>query len=175
MSQQLVTQHVAVKTEYKKRYGTIAAKIGVQLPHRLGIAMPLAPPEYSTKTMRQAQGQGKAPFHFAQNPIDGSPYAAAVKPGTVVTLTVEDITRFPDEAEKAKWVCGSPLCAGKHWGSKKELLAAHPDNKQLTKQEEVHVYYALVEVPAVAEKKNDKGVVTVEGEPGMVKLLSDEE
>jgi len=137
--------------EYVKDYGAIAARIGTTHAHRLNIAMPLK------------NGAG------------------AVRPGTVVHLTIEDITRHPAVAEHVKWVCRSQHCIGKHWESKEALLADHPDNRTLVKQEETHVYLAIAEIPAVdgkPEQRDAKGAVThkaVDAQPPIVMLLSDQE
>lgn len=176
-----------VKTDWKKRFGTIAAKIGADFPHRLGIAMPVFPPEYSTIAQGKSNvvsGRRVFPsqFKMGTNPADGSPCPTEVKAGTVVILGVQDITRHPDEADQAKWVCNHPSCASQKWASKRELLAAHPDQKVMAKQEEIHVYYAVVELPGVLakpakvdEKTGRELAPAVEAQPPIVMLLSDEE
>lgn len=104
-----------------------------------------------------------------------------VRAGTVVYLDVQDITRHPEAEGYTKWVCKSPHCQGKHWDSKKALLAEHPDNRTLARQEETHLYLAVAEIPGQAAreaKRDDKGrelSPAVDAKPSVVLLLSDEE
>ncbi|HTP98380.1 MAG TPA: hypothetical protein VMN56_03580 [Casimicrobiaceae bacterium] len=124
-----------------KRVGLVAARIGADLQHQLGV-------EISTD-------RGPAPV------------------GAIVQLTVADVTRFPDEADSAKWVCRT--CKTFH-KSKRELLAAHRPNKDLMAAGEVHVYHAIFESPAVAEVRDAKtGEIKTKAAPARAMLLSDEE
>jgi hypothetical protein len=104
-----------------------------------------------------------------------------IKAGTIVHLGIEDLSRHAEVDGHIKWVCRSPHCIGKHWPTKKALLNEHPDNRTLAKQEETHLFFGVVEIPAVEgkpEQRNDKGVVTqkaIDAQPPVVLLVSDEE
>lgn len=101
--------------------------------------------------------------------------------GRFVYLTIQDITRHPEADAHVKWRCLNANCAGKHWASKKDLLAAHPPNRELERQEEIHCFMAVAYVPPVPakeEKKDKHGQVIEPAEPAKlatVLLLSDEE
>lgn len=186
--------------EWKKRYGCIAARIGADMSHRLGIDMPVEPPQYATATnVRSATRPGKVrkdASQFVLERDDRQPMPAGtpaplvptvVKAGTRITLTVEDITRYPEEGKAAHWVCRHPECSGKTFASKRDLLAAHLPNKDLEKEEQTHLYYAVFEQagkPGKAgrpEKLDNNGkvveraVLEVEPIETVVLLLSDEE
>jgi hypothetical protein len=105
-------------------------------------------------------------------PLANGGFAAV---GTIVHIDVKDITRHRAAAEHAKWVCRSPHCVGKRWNSKEELLEAHPENRILVKQEETHVYCAVVELEAVAAQPGKDGKPGRGEQPAIVMLLSDEE
>lgn len=74
---------------------------------------------------------------------------------------VLDITRMP----KIKHVAVCLMCK-KTWDSEEELVAAHPDNRIMYKQEEIHPYGFWSDEP-VEKGNKDPGKV--------VGLLSDEE
>jgi len=94
---------------------------------------------------------------------------------------VADITRHPEAEGHTHWICRSPHCIGKTWASKKALIAAHPDNRELKKNEEVHCFYAFAHVPAVkgrdavVDKQGNVTEEAVEAKPEKLLLLSDEE
>jgi hypothetical protein len=103
-----------------------------------------------------------------------------VRKGTNVQLSCQDITRHP-ELTKApgvvKWHC---VYCRQDWDTKEELLASHPDNRILAKQNETHLYYATAQrsaAPGKPAKMDGNKVVAEAVEPteSVVKLLSDEE
>jgi hypothetical protein len=176
------------------RYGCIAARIGADVSHKLGIDMPVQPPQYGTATnVRSATRRGgkaakesqyeMGPDERQLNPsgIGKLMVPKVVKAGTRITQTVEDITRYPDEAKAAYWVCHHPECRGEKHKSKKDLLAAHPPNKELAKEQQTHMYYAVFEeagTPAKPAQLDAEGKVKkaeVEAVDARVLLLSDEE
>jgi hypothetical protein len=141
------------RNQYKKRFGCIPARIGSEHMLRLKIDWTSARPGEMARPIRK---------------------------GTNVQLTVQDITRHSKLAAEAKWVCMHPECRGKDWDSKEELLAAHPDNRILEKQEETHLYYATVQRVAVAAKPaklegNKEIAPATEAIDCVVMVLSDEE
>lgn len=205
---QAAAQSVTQAQQHQMRYGCIAARIGAELPHKLSFALPVALPQGSTVTdVKSAQGsrskrhpyetqhdERQKPAPGSTSPVTGSSLMMsspavprAAKAGTTVYLTVQDVTRFPEEAELAHWVCKHPDCRGEKYASKKELLAAHAPNKELAKQLQTHMYYAVFEQGAVdgkpgREAKADKdgkvierAVPAVEPVEAAVMLLSDEE
>ena len=124
-----------------KRVGLVAARIGADLQHKLGV-------EIQTD-------RGPAPV------------------GAIVQLTVADVTRFPDEADAAKWVCRT---CGTFHKSKRELLQAHRPNKDLMASGETHIYHAIFERAATKEVRDPKtGEVKEAAVPARAMLLSDEE
>lgn len=145
-----------------KRFGCFAARIGAVLEWRL------------TARIRLPSGRW-------------------LDKGTKVHLGVEDITRHPDA--QVTWHCRRPdVAQGKTpwspcehmadrpggFASKKELVAAHRDNRLLRQDEEAHVYFAVAEVPATpavpAKVKNGEEIEPgVEAKPAQILLLSDEE
>lgn len=202
-STQAQAQHQSVTQaqQWQMRYGCIAARIGADLPHKLSFPLPVALPQGSTATdvkSAQAVRSKRHPFEVdhderqkpdpgSKNPITNSslmmaspPVPRAAKAGTTIYLTVQDVTRHPDEAAKAHWVCKHPDCRGHKWESKSAMLADHPPNKELANQQQTHVYYAVFEDPgssARPEKQKD-GKVTEPAHPATearVMLLSDEE
>jgi hypothetical protein len=167
--------------EFKTRYGCIAARIGATLKHQIGVELPVQAPERATSTTLSAGPARAQQFVMQvderQKSTTGSPVMVpkAVKAGASVMLGVQDVTRWPDEAKVAHWLCQHTECKGQKWDSKKSLLQDHPANKDLASVQQTHVYYAVFEQPAVAAKKNDKGVVVQEATEAFVLLLSDEE
>lgn len=135
-----------------KRYGCIAARIGTS--HILKLKV-----DYTSGAR-----PGEIPKTFRK--------------GTNIQLGVEDITRHPDLVSSARWYCH--YCR-QEWDTKQELLASHPENRILAKQEETHLYYAYVQrnaSPARAAKLDDKGKVVaeaVDAQEATCLLLSDEE
>lgn len=118
--------------------------------------------------------------HRLEQPLT-LPSGRFLKTGLAIHLALEDITRHPEAEKHTHWICLSPHCTGKHWESKKALVAAHPNNKELERQEETHCFYAvawLPGVPGVEEKKNKDGSLIQEAEAAKlptIMLLSDEE
>jgi hypothetical protein len=198
---QAAHQSVTQAQQWQMRFGCIAARIGADLPHKLNFPLPVALPQGSTATdVKSAQGvaakrhpyevhhdERQKPDAGSKNPITSSslmmaspPVPRAAKAGSTVYLTVQDVTRFPEEAEHAHWVCKHPDCRGNKWESKKQMLADHPANKELAAQQQTHVYYAVFEdagTPARAEKRNGDKLVEParEATGARVMLLSDEE
>lgn len=101
--------------------------------------------------------------------------------GSSPYFVVQDPTRHPEDAKHAKWCCQHASCAGKCWATKSDLLAAHEDNRVLKQKQEIHLYYAASELPAIEgrpEKRDSKGELVheaVEAKPARVILFSDEE
>jgi hypothetical protein len=114
--------------------------------------------------------------------------------GSKIHLGVDDTTRHPDVP--MTWHCRRPdVAQGKTpwspcehmadkpggFASKKELLAAHRDNRLLRQDEEAHAYFAVAELPAtpaIPAKKDKNGEEiegAVEAQPVRLLLLSDEE
>jgi len=198
---QAQAQHTAMTQQqsYQMRYGCFAARIGADVNHKLGIDMPVEPPQYGTALNVRSATARKGGRDLSQYVIQQDTRQAAgpggshpnvpkaVKAGQRVSLTVEDISRYPDEAEHAAWICTHPECAGKRHASKRELLASHDSNKDLTSRQEKHMYYAVFEEaahpgsPGRPEERDAEGKVTKKGVPGRdetparVILLSDEE
>lgn len=139
----------------RKRCGVFAARIGSDHHVKFSIAAP----------RRYRNGQ----VNESDPPIPA---------GMKQYVCVEDISRHPEVKGHVRWHC--TYCR-QDWSSKEELVAAHPDNRVLQKQEEAHMYYALAEVPeikAVAAKTDEKGKIispAVAGQPAITLLLSDEE
>lgn len=103
-----------------------------------------------------------------------------VNPGGKAYFRIEDITRHPEAASYVKWVCCHANCKDKTWDTKGALLAGHPDNRELARREETHLYYAVAdmpEIPAIPEKMEKGRIVSagVPAQPAQVMLLSDEE
>lgn len=140
-------------------------------PSAVGTPTQAREPRYGTIAARVASQ------HNHQLGID-TPSARA---GSVVHLIVQDVTRKPEQAKQAKWVCRHAKCAGKHWSSKDALLEEHPENRLLRQQRETHLYMAVYEAeaqPSVPEKRDDKGKILAparDAQPAMVMLLSDED
>jgi hypothetical protein len=109
------------------------------------------------------------------------PSGRFLRAGQSLHLTVEDITRHPELEQHTKWICRSPLCTGKHWKTKKALVAEHRPNKELDRDDEVHCFYAVASVPGVEPKAEvrakDGSIVSeaVESKMPSILLLSDEE
>jgi hypothetical protein len=134
-----------------KRFGCIAARIGTS--HILKLKV-----DYISGSRA-----GEMPKMFRK--------------GTNIQLGVEDITRHPDLRSQAKWYCH--FCRDE-WDTKEELIAAHPENRILAKQQETHLYYAYVQRNASPGKpaKLEGGKViadAVEAQEAMCMLFSDEE
>lgn len=186
-AQQSHSQSVTQQQQWQMRYGCIAARIGADIQHKLGIDMPVMAPSHSTATDANAIGRKRGP----KNPLpfvveaDHSQPRAPGKPvpmvpkyckaGTRVSLTVEDITRFPDEAAKGHWICKHPECQAEKFKSKKDLLAAHKPNKELADLQQTHVYFMVVEVPERRAKAPAADGSPVIEESSVVLVLSDEE
>lgn len=109
------------------------------------------------------------------------PSRRLLKAGQIIHLSLEDITRHPETDGHVKWICKNPGCAHERWASKKELLAAHPNNRDLERVEETHCFYAFANLPGVEakpEKTAKDGSIleeAVEAKLPSIVLLSDEE
>lgn len=196
---QAAAQSLTQQQQFKMRFGCIAARIGADVSHKLGIDMPVEPPQYATATNVRSATRKLGPKNSTQYEYvadDRQPTAPGVpapkvpkvvKAGSRVHLTVQDITRYPEEGEVAHWVCHHPECRGEKWASKRELLAAHPNQKDLERDQQTHMYYAVFEDPGspgrpgrseerdAEGKVTKKGVAEVEPSEARVMLLSDEE
>lgn len=178
-----------VMTQFKKRFGLIAARIGASFAHKIGVPMTLDAPEYSTATKavgaktRTRVTQQSANFEYGRNPLDGSRCATRALPGATVQLEVQDISKLePEEARQLKWVCNHRECQAKRWNSKEELGRAHGKQKDLVEDAErdphgqPHVYFAVLEIPGTDEQKDPKtGKVTEPATPATIIICSDEE
>lgn len=139
------------------RYGTFPMRIGATVKHTLtkGIHLPKANRELA--------------------------------PGESLHQDVRDITRHPEAKGHTFWMCAKTpairdcACYGKQFESKEELLAAHLDNRELTKLQEVHCFYAVAHVPAregkpaVRDKQGNLVTAEVAATGSSFLLLSDEE
>jgi hypothetical protein len=179
-----------VKGAPVRRFGCIAARIGTDHIHKLHVDYRVAIKQAralgideSAANVEELEELNKLRFKYR-----------TAKAGMRVQMAIQDITRHPDLAHHAKWYCCHVHCQlqNKVWDSKDALLEGHEDNRILAQKEEVHVYYAAVEIPATpamaAEpaqpaKLNDKGEVVrparpardaKDAEPAFVMLLSDE-
>lgn len=174
--------------QFKKRFGLIPARIGRSFAHKLGVAMPLEPPEYSTITKvvgskaRTRLGTQKSPYEYGH--VEGHQVPVPVKalPGATVQLDVQDLSRLEDDlVPHVKWACMHPGCAGKRWESKSALIQGHDDSRKLAEEAErspagqAHVYYGVLEIAGTPEKKDDKGRVVTDAKHPVIMLLSDEE
>jgi hypothetical protein len=177
----LVSQVKPVQT---RRFGCMAARIGSDHIHTLHVDYRVA--------IKQANAVGideSSANHEDVEKINTLRFRyRTAKAGMRVQMAVQDITQHPDLVPHAKWYCSHLYCQmqRKSWESKERLLSGHEDNRILQQKEEIHVYYAAVEIPAtpamaaVPEKTNDKGEVVRPGrpakdaEPAVVVLLSDE-
>lgn len=192
-------QSLTQQQQWQMRYGCIAARIGADIQHKLGIDMPVERPSHSTATDANAMGRkrgAKNPLPYTVEADESQPRAPGkpipiipkyAKAGSNVSITVEDVTRFPDEAAAGHWMCKHPECKGERWKTKRELLKAHPAQKELEQAQATHVYYCVYEVagkPATegkAAKLDGEGkVVKAAVEPtdatdSIVMLFSDEE
>jgi len=190
-----VPQADVVMTQFKKRFGLIAARIGASFVHKIGVAMTLEAPEYATATKavgartRTRVTQQSSLFEYGKNPLDGSRCATRALPGASVQLEVQDISKLePEEAKLLKWVCNHRECQGKRWNSKEEMVRAHGKQKDLIEDAErdphgqPHVYYAVLEIAGTPDKEEVKDPKTgkvlepaVAGEPATILICSDEE
>jgi len=180
-------QSLTQQQQWQMRYGCIAARIGADIQHRLGIDMPVERPSHSTATDANAMGRkrgAKNPLPYVTEADHSQPRAPGkpvpivptyAKAGSRVSLTVEDITRFPDESQLGHWVCKHPECQGEKWKTKKALLAAHKPNKELADLQQTHVYHMVVEVAEKRAKEPAADGSPVIEERALVLLLSDDE
>lgn len=174
---------------HKARRGLIPAQAGVDLVHILGsIDLPLAEPEYSTKTTKRARVGKTSQFRYGENKLDitpgipgskGSICATHVKAGSRVVGTVVDGTRdeFLDSpaARHKKYACQHPSCVGKRWDTVDSLRRAHPTNQQMHDRFETHVYYGVCEIPELGvDKVGKNGEVLEEAHPAELVLFSTE-
>lgn len=138
------------------RYGTFPMRIGATVEHKL------------TKGITLPSGR-------------------MLTPGQKMHVDVKDITRAPEADGCSHWMCHphasirDAACAGKTFASKAALLAAHGDNRELKKLQEIHCYYAVAHVPAspekaaVLDKQGNPISEHVPAKPATILLLSDEE
>jgi hypothetical protein len=86
--------------------------------------------------------------------------------GDVVHLEVKDISRLDkDIRADVRWFCTHPECSGKRFPTKDQLVAAHADQKILTRNEEKHLCMGIVELPPVKarpEVRNARGQIRKE-------------
>ncbi|SRR5258706_225448 len=106
--------------------------------------------------------------------------------GSTVVSAIQDITRFSN-LEGVRWVCNHPRCREAVWESKADLFASHPQTSEMVRNDEVHVYFAVVEspaqdaVPAAPARKDPQTGKKIPGRraqparPAALLLLSDEE
>lgn len=167
-----------------RRFGCMAARIGSDHIHTLHVDYRVA--------IKQAAALGIDESSANPDELEALnklrfKYRTA-RSGMRVQMAIQDITQHPDLVPHMKWYCSHVHCQlqRKSWETKERLLSGHEDNRILIQKEEIHVYYAAVEIPAtpatpaVAEKTNEKGEVVrpgrpaKDGEPAIVVLLSDE-
>lgn len=149
----------------KKRFGLIAAKIGVDMVHKLSVELPMMAPRYSTNT--QADGllartriaKANPAYKYDRNER-GETYAASALPGANIYLVVQDISRLePELVQHVKWMCRHPDCAGQRHATREDLIRSHGDNRDLIAEAErsivgqAHIYVGVLELTG---KRNDK-------------------
>jgi hypothetical protein len=173
------------------RFGLVPAKIGASFAHKLGVPFPLTPPEYSTKSTTpgggartRAHAVSKPGFEYGTNPIDGSKIATKALPGTTIYLEVQDLSRVELElVDHVEWTCNHPDCGGKKYKTRDELVRAHGKDADLIAKAQqlgverggrAHVFFGVIELPAVEEKKDEKGRVVRPAQDVTVMLVSDE-
>lgn len=175
-------------TTQKKRFGLIPARIGADVPHKIGVELSIDEPLYSTATQslgsktRTRLAPANPKILFAPN-ARGELIATKALPGATVYLTVQDLSRLePELADSVKWVCRHPDCAGKKHDSKAALIQSHPKNRDLIDDAEkdprgghAHVYYGVLEIAAADAKKDGKTGAVQAAQASTVMLLSDEE
>ncbi len=121
-----MNQLQSTNASYQKRTGLMPARIGSTHAHKLGVKIAIAPPTY-------AVARNRHPTH--------------VLPGAKVYLTVESLEAHPEHPEHRRWVCCHAECRGQTWTSKEDLVAAHPTEAVMARDAQVHVFYAVLEVP----------------------------
>lgn len=175
-------------TKPTKRFGLIPARIGTSILHTLGISMPLAEPEYSVASKAvgsrtRIRANTNKP-HYAYSSHLGVSFPTAALPGAPMYLDVQDLSRLePELVEHVKWTCTHRDCLGKMHASRELLTQSHGKNKDLIDEAnrdprggQAHLFHAVIEIPAVAEQKDEKtGKVTRHAQPATVIVASDEE
>lgn len=106
--------------------------------------------------------------------------------GTTVHTAVHDITRYTN-LEGVRWVCNHPRCREAVWESKADLFASHPLQSEMVRNDEVHVFFGVLERPAqeavaaTPARKDPQTGKKIPGrraqsaQPAALLLLSDEE
>ncbi len=129
---------------------------------------PNTPPITFSGTKTPVRGITKAK-HGTNHPMRGTD-------GVVTMVPVRDRSRYPHA--KVRHICLNAICmaAGRKWTSLESLIAEHPEQKIMARQEETHVVAMWSDDPLVAvapKAKGDKDAPEPPpGEP--IGLLSDE-
>lgn len=172
----------------KKVYGLVAAKIGSDFAHKIGVPMPLEKPEFATRSPRSALkartviGNRSPLYEYGKSDIDGSTVAIRALPGATVMVQVQDLSRLePELLAHGHWTCRHRECHGQKWDSKESLRRSHATHKDLVEAAErdvygqQHTYYFVLEIAGTPEKRDEKnGKLIAEAVPPVIMLLSDE-
>lgn len=190
MTQQVQTNLSHLQAEH--RLGLVPLQVGRNIMHRLGIAIDLQPPLYSTEQRgmipRLRIKVAAKPTPYEVDPITGV-RTRALK-GALIELQVQDFNMLEEELQRmARWTCRHPDCLMDHaagWPTKADLIRDHGDQKQLLAESKQainarpHLYYAVLEVAgvqAVPEKKDTDGRIAQKARSGsdaIVMILSEE-
>lgn len=176
--------------EKKIRLGLVAAKIGSQVSHRLGVKLTLEPPNYPTATPKVPTASRtkirKPDTRYERDANSGFPTKA--NEGTKVICEVQELSALNvEDQEQVQWRCNHANCVSRSWDSKAELVAEHGPNAELIRASnddiggpKPHLYYGVLEIAEVlevAEVKDKDGKVTTKhrpGKPSTVALVSEE-
>jgi hypothetical protein len=176
--------------EQKRRLGLIPARIGSDFAHKLLVEIPLGEPEYATSVRSTGLSKSRTSLntqspHYEYGLKHGAPFPVKALPGATMNLTVHDLSRCDrDLLPHVKWMCRHPECSSKRFATKDELIRSHPENRKLRDEADrlgpvyghAHVYLAVIELPGIAERKDEKtGKVLAEGQLPTTILLSEEE
>lgn len=172
----------------KKRFGLIPARIGAQFAHKILVELPLNEPEYATTTgvvgAKSRTKISQTSPHYAYTTKGGVSIPTRALPGATIMLDVQDVTRLEEDlVPQVKWYCMHRDCGShKRFDRKDDLFRAHEKQKTLIEQAQrdpygqAHVYIGILEIPAVAEVKDEKtGKITRHAQLATAMLVSDVE
>jgi hypothetical protein len=159
----------------QRRFGLFPVRIGANVIHRLGIAMPLETPEHDARQygkratkVRSRVRPAKPRYEMGLVKQNGLDVEVPVKAfaGCPVYLEVQPWDRLEDELRPhVKWACNHPDCVGKRYETAEALQQDHEPNHILEQEAtqapngQAHMYFGVIELAgkdAVAEVKDEK-------------------
>lgn len=131
-----------VQSQRAHRTGLVPAQLHSQWMVKVGLKVPIEPPEHPA----------------------GKRVPAFVRPGAKVSLTAYSSAANPEHLEFRRVVCMHGRCEGKSWSTVEECKKAHPTAKELKQLGECHPWLFMREIPAEGTRPASVALFTIDGD-----------